>query len=182
MLSREENVVSINSHLLAEQARAISIALGRTLEEMSKLKFGRRWMKGFLHRFGFGKSRKHGEAARWTPEQVQGVRPPLMTEIAKYAPEDVFNMDESGLLWRMPPSTTIAALNRQQHGSKGDQDRFTIAFACNATGTGKLPPLFIGHFKKSNSFGKNTDAWELGFVCVDQNCMDEVSSMLHISA
>jgi len=47
-------------------------------------------------------------------------------------------------------------------GKKKNKFRITIAFACNATGTEKLPPFFIGKSAKPRCFKKKTGK-ELGF-------------------
>lgn len=46
-------------------------------------------------------------------------------------------------------------------GKKKNKFRITILFACNATGTEKLPPFFIGKSAKPRCFQKKTGE-ELG--------------------
>ena len=69
-------------------------------------------------------------------------------------------MDETRLFYSMAPDKTIA--QRQIEGSKNDKTRITVAFTCNANGSDRFEPLFIGHAGKPRFFLKKT-ALELGF-------------------
>lgn len=51
-----------------------------------------------------------------------------------YADEDIFNMDETGLFWKMAPTRTLAT--EALSGGKKSKDR--LAFTTNATGSEKL--------------------------------------------
>ena len=69
-------------------------------------------------------------------------------------------MDESGSFYNMPPDSTIA--QKKIEGAKKDKTRITIAFTCNADGTDRFEPFFIGHAEKPRCFNKKTGQ-ELGF-------------------
>jgi hypothetical protein len=47
-------------------------------------------------------------------------------------------------------------------GKKKDKFRITMAFACNADGSERLPPIYIGKSKKPRCFKTQTPA-QLGF-------------------
>src|SRR5208282_626089 len=91
--------------------------------------------------------------------------------IAKYNLDDIYSMDETGSFYNMPPDTTIARPQIENH-----KTRMTIAFTCNATGTDRFEPLFIGHAAKPRCFeGKtgeehgfwyfnNKKVWMLGTI------------------
>lgn len=70
----------------------------------------------------------------------------LRTVAGEYEEENIYNMDESGLFWRMMPSRGLSS--QSQPGLKKDKSRVSLAFATNATGTDRLPVWFIG---KSNA-------------------------------
>jgi DDE superfamily endonuclease len=80
--------------------------------------------------------------------------------IVQYAPDDIYNMDETGLFYNLAPDKTIA--QRQIEGAKKDKTRITIGFTCNASGSDRLPPLFIGHAAKPRCFKKKSGD-KLGF-------------------
>lgn len=67
--------------------------------------------------------------------------------IAKYNPRDVFNMDGTGLYYRMLPDRTLTMASASK-GTKKAKIRISFALTANATGTEKLTPLVIGHSKK----------------------------------
>ena len=74
--------------------------------------------------------------------------------IAQYQPQDVYNMDETGLFYNLASDITIS--RRQIEGTKKDKTCLTIAFTCNANGSDRLSPLFIGHAARSCCFNKKT--------------------------
>jgi DDE superfamily endonuclease len=73
-------------------------------------------------------------------------------ELVNFAPENIFNMDETGLNWRQLPSRTLST--KRKAGSKLNKERVTLALGCNATGTEKLVPLAIGKAQKPRCFPK----------------------------
>jgi hypothetical protein len=72
--------------------------------------------------------------------------------VAIYPPEDVLNMDETSLYWKMSPSCTlvIEAGNR----GKKNKDRITLVLTINATGIDKWEPWLVGKSKDPRCFVK----------------------------
>ena len=66
--------------------------------------------------------------------------------------QDVYNMDESGLFWKASPDGTLAT--ERTAGTKVQKARITANFCCNADGSHKLPPWFIGTAKNPRCFGR----------------------------
>ena len=62
----------------------------------------------------------------------------LQEDLAAYDPQDIYNMDETGLL---PNSTLATGL---VSGKNKQKEKITVALCANATGTDKLVPLVIG--------------------------------------
>lgn len=59
--------------------------------------------------------------------------------------EQLYNCDETGLCYRMLPTKTIASrLEKCAPGMKKQKDRITLMACANATGTHKLPLMFVG--------------------------------------
>ncbi|XP_015431915.1 PREDICTED: jerky protein homolog-like [Dufourea novaeangliae] len=57
---------------------------------------------------------------------------------------NLYNMDETGLLWKYLPSKIVTLeRERRAYEEKMKKDRVTVGFCANATGTHKLPLLFI---------------------------------------
>lgn len=80
-------------------------------------------------------------------EELQEIR----ETVQPYDNEDVYNMDESALFWKMTPDVTLAT--QQGAGRKHEKARITINLACNVTGSHKLDPWLIGKAAKPRCFG-----------------------------
>ncbi|XP_066970842.1 tigger transposable element-derived protein 1-like [Macrobrachium rosenbergii] len=70
-----------------------------------------------------------------------------LTEIIReggYLPEQVFNVDETGLFWkRMPSRTYISKEEKSAPGHKVSKERLTLLLGGNASGDLKLKPLLV---------------------------------------
>ena len=70
-----------------------------------------------------------------------------------YTPDQVFNADESVLLWKkMPERTFLAKHNKSASGHKVAKDRITILFCGNASGDYIIKPSVIYKTKQPRSF------------------------------
>jgi hypothetical protein len=122
-------------------------------------KFSNGWLAGFKSRYGIKERRRHGEGAS---AQVDDNSEQIMAEIRKeaeeYGPDLTYNMDESGYYWKMKPDRSLSTFEAK--GTKKAKARITANFCCNASGTDKLPPWFIGTAKRPNCF-KAENLWEL---------------------
>ena len=158
VLQKQHQRLIVSSEAIQEQGRRFAERLG--LEKI--LEFSKGWVSAFCKRNAFRKFRQHGESGDApinTPE-VQAALAAIKVEIASYEPKDVYNMDETGLFYNMPPDSTIA--RQRIEGSKKDKTRITIAFTCNADGLDRFLPLFIGHAAKPRCFDKKTGE-QLGY-------------------
>ncbi|XP_071056565.1 jerky protein homolog-like [Onthophagus taurus] len=72
-------------------------------------------------------------------------------------PVQVYNADESGLLWKVLPNKTyVSRKEREAPGRKVSKDRVTIMPCANTNGTHKLKLLLIGKARSPRAF-KNVD-------------------------
>ena len=63
-------------------------------------------------------------------------------------PQQVFNVDETGLFWkRMPARTYISKEEKCAPGFKAAKDRMTLRLGSKAAGDLKLKPLLVYHAK-----------------------------------
>ena len=75
----------------------------------------------------------------------------IRQQARNYPSSDIFTMTETELFWRLTPNTQ--ALREVCSLSKRDnKERVTIALACNASGTQRLPPWIVGHYQSPRSF------------------------------
>ncbi|KAE8986878.1 hypothetical protein PR003_g17521 [Phytophthora rubi] len=77
-----------------------------------------------------------------------------------YALRDVWNMDETGLMYRSAKARGICKSNTP--GLKKDKTRITLALAANADGSEKRESFYIGKARRPHCF-KGKDGDELGF-------------------
>ena len=68
-----------------------------------------------------------------------------------YKSEDVYNMDESALFWKISLEGTLAT--EQTSGGKHDKAQISINLVVNATGTDKVSSWFIGKAANPRCFG-----------------------------
>lgn len=66
----------------------------------------------------------------------------IHTISGQYNEDDIYNMDESGLFWCMPPSQSLSSLSRP--GIKKDKAQISIICCVNASGIDRLPIWLIG--------------------------------------
>jgi hypothetical protein len=64
--------------------------------------------------------------------------------INAYKPQNIFNADETGLYFKLPPIKTLSLKWDPCNGGKIPKDWVMILLAYNADGTTRLPPLIIG--------------------------------------
>ncbi|XP_035673006.1 tigger transposable element-derived protein 4-like [Branchiostoma floridae] len=96
-----------------------------------------------------------GESAGVDSTVVEDWKEKLPHITAGYAPEDIYNMDESGLFYRTTTNKTLATKGQQCSGGKQAKDRLTLVLCANMAG-GKEKPLIIGKSENPRCF-KNID-------------------------
>lgn len=146
------------------RAKAIRLLeeVNALLPEDSKVifKFSSGWLWRFQKRWNLKSRKLHGEAKDADEQAVERELPELRAACSRYAKEDIWNADETGLNYAMPPDQTIS--QTALPGRKKDKKRLTLLVCSNATGSEKFPLLFIGKANKPRCFNKKSGA-ELGF-------------------
>ena len=88
-----------------------------------------------------------------------------------YSEDDIFNMDETGLYWKMTPSRGLSIIS--QPGLKKEKSRVTLVPCCNASGKEKLRLWVIGKAKTPRAL-RRINVSAMGAECaVEQKGMDE---------
>jgi len=111
---------------------------------------------GFLERF----KKRHsitfkvaaGEAASVEGAAVNDWVARLPKILEGYSADDVFNMDETGVFYKMLPDRTLCFRDEKCHGGKRAKDRLTAAVCCNMSGSEKWPLLVIGKSQNPRCF------------------------------
>lgn len=67
-------------------------------------------------------------------------------EEGEYTPQQVFNVDETGLYWKaMPEGMFVSVEEKAESGFKSSKDRLMLLLGGNAAGDFKLKPLLVYH-------------------------------------
>jgi len=109
--------VKLSGDLIRAKAVRFQDLLG--LPDDEKLAFSDGWLDKFKQRLGLKEFRTHGEAGSVSLTNVMSavIRMRKITDL--YPLRDIFNMDETGLFYRMPPDRGLA--QKQTSGIKGDK-------------------------------------------------------------
>ncbi|KUF93054.1 Eukaryotic peptide chain release factor GTP-binding subunit [Phytophthora nicotianae] len=95
------------------------------------------WLSAFLKRHELRYRARHGEAGSADHDKVREGRHALHELTDMYAPQDTYNMDETGLNYKAAPTRSICS--SRMPGVKKDKTRITLALTTNADGSDTLP-------------------------------------------
>ncbi|KAF9220388.1 DDE-domain-containing protein [Gyrodon lividus] len=112
------------------------------------------WIASFCKAYGIQEHKRHGEAGSVDTDAVEEEHIRCCQILAKFAPTDRFNFDETGFFPFAPPGRGLAT--KKMSGKKKEKTRITIGVACNADGSEKLELFFIGKAQKPCCFKKKT--------------------------
>ncbi|KAF8229971.1 DDE-domain-containing protein [Tricholoma matsutake] len=114
------------------------------------------WLTAFKRRCSLKENRTHSKAGSVDPAKVEIEHERIHKLIQKYGYrlKDIFNMDETGLFYTMPPDRGL--MDKPSSGLKGNKKRLTYAFTANADGSEKLPAFVIGKAAHPCAFNKKT--------------------------
>ena len=76
----------------------------------SGFNFSNGWFQGFKQRYGIIRRVKHGEADSVDPEVVLKSREYMKKITNHYSQRDIYNMDETGLFYRLQPNKTLSSV------------------------------------------------------------------------
>jgi len=108
-----------------------------TAADPIEFKASKGWFDRFQKRFNLKSVSLHGEAASADKEAAEKYPETFKAIIEEkgYRPEQVFNMDETGLFWKKMPSRTFIMMEEAQApGFKAQKDRLTLIMCGNAAG------------------------------------------------
>nr|XP_034192193.1 jerky protein homolog-like [Osmia lignaria] len=110
----------------------------------------RGWLWRFKKSYDLRLINMHGESAdadKCAAERFIQQFPQIL-ETNEISDDNLYNMDETSLFWKMLPNKTLASANENRMpGKKMKKDRITLALCANASGNHKLPVLFINKYE-----------------------------------
>uniref|UniRef100_A0A1B6M632 HTH CENPB-type domain-containing protein n=1 Tax=Graphocephala atropunctata TaxID=36148 RepID=A0A1B6M632_9HEMI len=152
--------VPMSGPILQEKA----IQFNKEMDNDSEFKASEGWLEKWKKRYGVRKLEITGEKLSANPEDVKKFKSFLheLLEKKQITGDQLFNCDESGLNFKMLPSSTLASKHEDSApGYKKKKERVTILACSNVTGTLKLPLCVIGKSQKPRAFKNFKDASSL---------------------
>ena len=129
----------------------------------SSFKAGTGWLKRFKDRHGVRALSVQGESQSAATANVDTFKENLQNVIDEkgITLNQLFNCYETGLYWKlMPNKMLVSSREKEAKGFKKPKDRVTLMACANATGSIKLPLLFIHKSLNPRCF-KNVDKNDL---------------------
>ena len=171
---RKINVV-LSPSLVMLKARKIA---EKCLISRNNFKASWGWFRNFRLRKGIKCSFLYGEEGEINkndPILLEKLES-LYENIKSYDPENIYNMDETALFYRLLPRYSVLMPEENistVRGKKKSKERVTLVACANSTGTHKLPLTMIGKPKKPACI-KNRE-WPLVYYNQKRGWMDVVN-------
>ncbi|XP_022019750.1 CENP-B homolog protein 2-like [Helianthus annuus] len=108
------------------------------------------WLGKFKARYGIKNFLRCGESGSVEMEGMEDKLKSIRDKVDQFEMKDIFNMDETGLFFRLQPDHSLATM--QLEGKKQDKERLTVAICYNEDGSEKLPLWIIGKYAKPRCF------------------------------
>ncbi|CAB1111078.1 unnamed protein product [Ectocarpus sp. CCAP 1310/34] len=143
---------SARATLLAGTATSAAVR-----ERVEDFKAGERWAKNFVKRNQIQSVRLHGEAGSVDKEAIKEGMEEIRALCEKYPARFIFNVDETGLQWKLMPRRTYLSTSEDRKTARGSKsmhfkDRLSAIMCCNADGTAKVDMAIIGRAKEPRCF------------------------------
>ncbi|XP_065840186.1 jerky protein homolog-like [Oscarella lobularis] len=148
---KRQQGIPVSGPLLCEKAKQLHEKMGKTDTFLATSG----WQTKFCKRYGIREISLQGEKAsadeKAACEFVEKFQKFISEE--KYSLDQIFNLDETGLQFRLLPEKTLAgAFEKSAAGRKKAKDRVTLAACSNASGSIFLPLLMIGKSNKPRCY------------------------------
>ncbi|XP_070606465.1 tigger transposable element-derived protein 1-like [Erythrolamprus reginae] len=153
---------SVSESIIREKARVIYEDLVKNMPGISEddvvegsFKASRGWFEKFKIRTSTHSVVRHGETASLDAKCAEEfvVTFAELIDAEGYVAQQIFNCDETGLLWKkMPRGAFITAEETKMLGHKPMKDRLTLVLCANASGDCKVKPLLVYHSETPRAF------------------------------
>jgi hypothetical protein len=140
--------IAISGPILQEYARQI----GNKFNNSEKFKASNGWLEKFRTRYNISFRVISGESRAVDQGTIDDWKSRLRNIIEDYDPVDIFNMDETGLFYKLMPDKSLTVDKNDCKGGKKSKERYTVMLCTNWTGVEKLKPVVIGKSVFVNSY------------------------------
>jgi len=145
---QHQSHVNMTGELILEKAKE-TMKLVYPLQDSVK-QFSQGWLEKFKLRHGIKSFRRFGESGSVDTHDMEKKLEVIREKIDQFPLKDVFNMDETGLFYKLQADHSLAT--KQLEGRKQDKERLTVVICCNADGSEKVPLWIIGKYAKPRCF------------------------------
>lgn len=144
---RSQNL-AVSGQLLKEKAMKLAEELAIDTFHASN-----GWLEKFAQRHSISFKTVQGEAGAIDMVELGDWQVQILRDSLKeFSPDDIFNVDETGLFWQLLPNKTLAFKGEQCTTGKMSKERVTVLVGANMSGSEKLPLLVIGKSTKPRCF------------------------------
>ena len=133
--------IPISGPLLQEKARQIAEEIGLQPDDF---KASNGWLEKFRNRHMIGYRQISGESAGVCATTTEEWKQRLGTIIDGYNDDDIYNADETALLFKAIPDRSLVLSKEECKGGKRSKERYTVLLCSNWSGNDKLKPIVIG--------------------------------------
>jgi hypothetical protein len=126
--------ININGEMIRQKATQF---LERLHPDAPKFEFSSGWLTKFKQRHQIQSHRQFGESGVADTKIIEESLPRIRTILDQYALANIYNMDETGLFYRMQADNSLAT--KQLEGRKHNKECITIIISYNTDGFDKLP-------------------------------------------
>ncbi|XP_067942227.1 tigger transposable element-derived protein 6-like isoform X2 [Watersipora subatra] len=144
--------VPIDGPILLEKANKFLQDLGKDTT------VSRGWIDRWKKRHSIGCQIVVGESAAVNVGEVENWKEEVPTSLLQtYTCDDIFNMNETGLFYKLMLDKTLHFKGAKCSGEKLSKERLTVALCANMSGTEKEVPIVIGKLKRPHCFKNVTN-------------------------
>eukprot|EP00968_Pinguiococcus_pyrenoidosus_P024189 scaffold4382_cov372-Pinguiococcus_pyrenoidosus.AAC.1 len=165
----EEKKVPITDAVLKEKARQ----LGQGLTLPPNFAYSNTWLLNFKRSFGVSSQTMHGEADAADQAGIDRAREYIPRLLAGVELKDIYNLDETALLFRKLPTRSLMLSKRA--GGKRAKDRITLNFIVSADGN-DVSVQAIGTSRRPRCFGRGFEAKRCLNICYFANAKGWMNS------
>lgn len=142
----------VTGPMIVEKAKKFGQDLG-VAESECNYRYSDGWLRNFKFRHGIRRLDVTGETLSANQNSAEKYKDEFEKIVADLTPEQIYNADETGLLWRCLPTSTLAGGGEKAaKGFKKNKDRLTVLLCANASGNHRVTPFVIGKSKNPRAF------------------------------
>ena len=171
--NKNDQLIPVDGPMIQEFASQVAEKLGYI-----DFKASSGWLTRFKERHNLSQHKVCGESADVdTVDTVKSWKERLGSIISGYEMQDIWNLDETGLIYRALPDRSLFAKSKKCKGSKKSKERLTVALMTSATGE-KKKPIVIGKYANPRCL-KNVHREDLPCQYYSQKNAWMTSDILH---